>query len=74
MRLKKPKRIKDVVRSTPKSTHTKSVSGVAKSLPKTTHPGKNLGKYLHKSKLPTGTKIGVTVKKPRKSNQPKASY
>jgi hypothetical protein len=26
------------------------------------NPGKNLGKYLHKAKLPTGAKIGVAVK------------
>jgi hypothetical protein len=60
---------KDVVRSSPKTTHVSKV----RSSPKTTHPGKNLGKFLHKpAKLPTGSKIGATVKttkKPRKSNK-----
>jgi hypothetical protein len=58
----------DVVRSSPKTTHASKV----RSSPKTTHPGKNLGKFLHKpAKLPSGAKIGATVKtkKPRKSNQ-----
>jgi hypothetical protein len=47
---------KDLVRSSPKTTHRKS----------THDPGKNLGKYLHAAKLPTGSKIGATVKRPRK--------
>ena len=78
MKFKKPKpsrnvRVKDFVRSTPKATHTKSGSGVARSVPRSTHPGRNLGKFLHKSKLPAGGKIGIAgVKmKPRKSNKVK---
>jgi hypothetical protein len=57
----------DVVRSTPKTTHARAIS-----VPKHTYPGRNLGKYLHKSKLPTGAKIGadvVKMKKPRKSKK-----
>jgi hypothetical protein len=69
MRIKKPKnvRIKDVVRSAPKTTHAKAIS-----VPKSTHPGSNLGRYLHKSKLPSGAKIGAGVKvKLRKSSKVK---
>jgi hypothetical protein len=53
---------KDVVRSSPKSTHLDE--DVVRSSPKTTHPGriKNLGKYAHAAKLPTGAKIGAVVK------------
>jgi hypothetical protein len=60
-RLRQPK---DVVRSAPKVTHTKSGSGVAKSVPKSTHANriKNLGKFAHPAKLPTGGKIGANVK------------
>jgi hypothetical protein len=63
LRLKQPK---DIAPSTPKTTHAKAIS-----VPKQTHPGRNLGKYLHKSKLPAGGKIGTAgVKmKPRKSNK-----
>jgi hypothetical protein len=70
MRFKKPKRIKDVVRSTPKSTHLKS-GKTPKAMPATTHPNriKNLGKFAHPpSKFP---KMGVTVKAKRKSNKVK---
>jgi hypothetical protein len=45
---------------------------VVRSSPKTTHPGRNLGKFLHApAKLPTGSRIGAAVKtkKPRKSNK-----
>ena len=74
--MRKPKRnvrIADRVRSTPKVTHTKSGSGTARSAPRHTHPGRNLGKYLQKSKLPAGGKIGTAgVKlKPRKSKSNK---
>jgi hypothetical protein len=52
---------------TPKTTHAKAIT-----VPKGTHPGKNLGKYLHKSKLPSGAKIGAGVKtKTRKPKAPK---
>jgi hypothetical protein len=76
MRKKLNLRVKDSVRSTPKGTHTKSMSGVANTVPRHTHPGRNLGKYLHKSKLPAGGKIGTAgVKmKPRKSNKAKKGY
>jgi hypothetical protein len=71
MRKKLNARVKDQVRSTPRVTHKKG-SGVAKSVPRHTHPGRNLGRYLHKSKLPAGGKIGIAgVKMKRKSNQPK---
>jgi len=63
------RRRKDVgAPSTPKTTHAKAVS-----VPKHTHPGRNLGKYLHKSKMPTGAKIGAVVKttKARKPKAPK---
>ena len=60
LRLKQPK---DIAPSLPKTTHAK-----ATTVPKHTHPGKNLGKYLHKSKLPSGAKIGVKVNKPRKQS------
>jgi hypothetical protein len=74
-KLKLPKaarRQADVVRSTPKTTHVKG-GDVVRSSPKTTHPGKNLGRYLYRSKLPAGGKIGTAgVKmKPRKSNKVK---
>ena len=54
---------KDVVRSSPKTTHVK----------KPRNYGKNLGGYLYKSKLPTGAKIGADVVKTtkRKSNKMK---
>jgi hypothetical protein len=45
---------------------------VVRSSPKRTHPNriKNLGKFAHPAKLPTGAKIGASVvKKPRKSNK-----
>jgi hypothetical protein len=61
------KKRKDVVRSTPKSTH---LSGdVVRSSPKTTHANriKNLGSYAHAAKLPSDTKIGVL--KSRKSSK-----
>jgi hypothetical protein len=67
MRFKKPKRIKDVVRSTPKFKSGKT----PKAMPATTHPNriKNLGKFAHPpSKFP---KMGVTVKAKRKSNKVK---
>jgi hypothetical protein len=69
-------RVADKVRSTPKRTNTKAMSGVASTVPRRTHPGRNLGKYLHKSKLPAGGKIGTAgVKmKPRKSNKVKKGY
>jgi hypothetical protein len=62
------KQSKDIAPSAPKITHTKSGSGVAKTVPKGTHPNriKNLGKYAHAAKLPTGAKIGAVAKrKPR---------
>ena len=51
----------------PKHTHAKALS-----VPQQTHRdyGKNLGHYLHKSKLPTGAKIGMK----RKSNKPRSYY
>jgi hypothetical protein len=58
---------KDIAPSAPKSTHAKAIS-----VPRSTHPGRNLGSYLHKSKLPSGAKIGadvVKMKKPRKSKK-----
>jgi hypothetical protein len=68
LRLKQPK---DIAPSAPKITHTKSGSGVAKTVPKRTHPNriKNLGKFAHPAKLPSGAKIGATVKMKRKSNK-----
>jgi hypothetical protein len=66
-------RIKDVVSSTPKTTHVKD-GDVVRSSPKTTHPKriKNLGKYAYPSRLPSGQKIGAAVKvKLRKSNKVK---
>ena len=51
----------------PRTTHAKAIS-----VPVSTHHdyGKNLGKYLHKSKLPDGV-VGPPVKsrKQRKSNK-----
>jgi hypothetical protein len=66
IRLRQPR---DVTPSTPKTTHAKAIS-----VPKKTHRdyGKNLGSYLHPSKLPSGAKIGadvVKMKKPRKSKK-----
>jgi hypothetical protein len=60
---------KDVVRSSPKATHLSK--DVVRSSPKTTHVGKkprkdtsaNLGHYLFKSKMPTGSKIGAVSRK-----------
>jgi hypothetical protein len=60
---------KDVVRSSPKTTHVSK--DVVRSSPKTTHNRiKNLKHYAYPAKLPTGTKIGATVKttKKRKSS------
>jgi hypothetical protein len=37
--------------------------------PAKTHPGKNLGKFLHKSKLPTGAKIGAGMTTHTKSGK-----
>jgi hypothetical protein len=63
LRLKQPKVIAP---STPKTTHAKAIS-----VPKSTHPNriKNLGKYAHAAKLPTGAKIGAVAK--RKPRAPK---
>ena len=78
MRIKKPKNVmqrgvqKDIVRSSPKTTHVRGGKDVVRSSPKTIHPNriKNLGKYAHDSKLPTGQKIGASaVKMKRKSNR-----
>jgi hypothetical protein len=74
MRKKLNVRLKDPVRSAPKVTHTKTMSGVAATVPKSTHRNriKNLGKFAHPSKLPTGQKIGAAgVKMKRKSNKVK---
>jgi hypothetical protein len=76
MRFKKPKTkaARDVVRSSPKTTHVSTSKDVVRSSPKTTHPNriKNLGKYAYPSRLPSGQKIGATVKvKLRKSNKVK---
>jgi hypothetical protein len=69
------KTVPDVVRSTPKTTHVKGGKDVVRSSPKTTHvkrnPGKNLGKFLYPSRLPSGQKIGATVKVKMKSNKGK---
>jgi hypothetical protein len=56
-RVKRPKISSKVPGATPKGTH----GGEAKagSTPKATHPAKNLGKYLHKAKMPSGKKIGA---------------
>jgi hypothetical protein len=62
----KTTKVKDAVRSTPRSTHLDG--DIVRSSPKTSHKkprkdmSKNLGSYLHKSKLPTGAKIGVLKK------------
>jgi len=62
------RRRKDVgAPSLPKTSHAK-----ATTVPKHTHRIKNLGKYAHPAKLPTGAKIGadvVKMKKPRKSKR-----
>jgi len=69
---------KDIVRSSPKTTHMKQ-GDVVRSSPKRTHPNriKNLGKFAHPpTKLPkTGAKVGAMVKTTkRKSNKLKGSY
>jgi hypothetical protein len=72
LKLPKGARIKDVVRSAPKTTHASVSKDVMRSSPKTTHPNriKNLGSYAHKSKLPSGQTIGAGVKvKMRKSKK-----
>jgi hypothetical protein len=75
----KTKAVRDIVRSTPKSTHLKLSKDVVISSPKMTYPNriKNLGAYAHAAKLPTGDKIGasvVKIKKPRKSTKLKKGY
>jgi hypothetical protein len=61
------KRRKDIVRSSPKTTHLDG--DTVRSSPKTTHPNriKNLKHYAHPAKLPSEAKIGVL--KSRKSSK-----
>ena len=49
--------------SSPTTSHAKAIT-VPKSTHRSTHPNriKNLGKYAHAAKLPTGAKIGAVVK------------
>ena len=56
------KKIKGVKRPSAKSKSP----GAA---PKSTHPAKNLGKFLHPAKLPSGTKIGAVAKSIKKSRK-----
>jgi hypothetical protein len=59
------RRRKDVgAPSLPKTSHAK-----ATTVPKHTHRIKNLGKYAHPAKLPTGAKIGADVVKMKKPSQ-----
>jgi hypothetical protein len=52
--------------SSPTTSHAKAIT-VPKSTHRSTHPNriKNLGKYAHAAKLPSGAKIGVKTRKPK---------
>jgi len=70
-KLSKNVRVKDLVRSTPKVTHTHSMSGVAKSVPTGTHRNriKNLGKYAYpRTRLPAGVGDAPVKTRKRKSS------
>jgi hypothetical protein len=77
----KTKVVRDMVRSTPKTTHGGGVRSapththisktkdVVRSTPKSTHPNriKNLGKFAHPpARLPSGSKIGASAVRTKK--------